>query len=374
VIFLLLPFSLLGCSSNDTEGAAPSPVPDFESTVNIGEIWSQFVGNGNGGEYLALEPAVTKRSIYAGALDGEVLKIDKEEGEIVWEQDTDFNITGGMAVGSGMIAFGTQDGELVVARTADGRVVWTASLGAEVLAVPAIVEDRVIVQTMDGHLYGYDRNTGDRKWSFDTPIPMLTLRGSSSPLVVGEFVIAGFANGKLVAVDHETGVLVWERLVAQPTGRSELERLVDVDGTIWSDGEVVYAASYQGKIVAIDITSGTMLWNHSLSSYSGVSGGGGKVFATDAEGNVLAFDSVNGEEIWRQTGLTGRKLTAPVISGRHLVVGDVEGYLYWIDVADGKFADSITGGSGFRGKPVVMGSVVYIQSNNGEISALSRAY
>ena len=153
VFSLLLPFLLSGCSSNDTEGAAPSPVPEFESTINVGEIWSQFVGNGNGGEYLELEPAVGKRSIYAGALDGELLKIDKEQGEIIWEQETDFNITGGMAVGFGVIAFGTQDGELVVARTADGRVMWTASLGAEVLAVPVITEDRVIVQTMDGHLF-----------------------------------------------------------------------------------------------------------------------------------------------------------------------------------------------------------------------------
>ena len=374
VFSLLLPFLLLGCSSNDTEGAAPSPVPEFESTINIGEIWSQFVGNGNGGEYLALEPGVTKRSIYAGSLDGELLKIDSEEGEIVWEQETDFNITGGMAVGFGVIAFGTQDGELVVARTADGHVVWTAQLGAEVLAVPAITEHKVIVQTMDGHLYGYDRNTGERKWTYDTPIPMLTLRGSSSPLIVGEFVIAGFANGKLVALDYETGLPIWERLVAQPTGRSELERLVDVDGTLWSDGKVVYAASYQGKIVAIDINSGTMLWSHSLSSYSGVAGAGDKVFATDAEGNVLAFDALSGEEVWRQTRLTGRKLTAPVASGKYLVVGDIEGYLYWLDVADGKFADSTTGGSGFRSKAVVMGSVVYIQSNDGEISALSRAY
>ena len=361
---------LVVASCSDDEVLPPSPLPDFDAEIQIEKLWSSDVDDGVEGYYLTLKPAITERWVFAVSYDGEVIKLDRETGDEEWEVDTEHTITGGVAAGYGVVAYGTSDGEAIALSEDDGSVLWTAPLGGQILAVPAISASRVVVQTMDGRLHGLKRESGDRVWVYDTTIPVLTLRGSSSPQLWNDMTLAGFANGKLVAVNTETGLVGWERAVSKPQGRSELERLVDLDGRFWMSGNTVYAATFQGKLAAIAMNSGRMLWQKDFSTFSGVSSLLDQLYIVDEESKISAVDVFSGAPVWSQDALRGRRVSALTPIDNYIVGGDFEGYLHWMSYKDGRFvARTRVDRSGLRAAPVVKDNIVYVQGNSGELAA-----
>ncbi|MDX1695605.1 MAG: PQQ-binding-like beta-propeller repeat protein, partial [Ketobacteraceae bacterium] len=235
---------------------------------------------------------------------------------------------------------------------------------------PSVGPSLVIFQTYDGRLHALDRESGTVEWVYDTFVPALSLRGESSPVQVGNVVLAGFANGKLVALDTKTGFVGWERTISEPKGRSELERLNDLDGRFWISRTVVYAVNYQGNLVAMDIRAGQPLWTRSMSSYAGVSEFLDQLYVVDEDSNIYGLDAVNGAEVWHQELLKGRRLTAPTAYDRYVVAGDFEGYLHWMNYRDGAFLARVkVDGDGIWAPPIVKDNVVYVQGNSGEIAA-----
>ncbi|CBL45764.1 Pyrrolo-quinoline quinone redox coenzyme [gamma proteobacterium HdN1] len=360
--------TLSACSDDDV--APPSPLPDFDSTLVLKKMWSASVGDGVGDYYISLSPSVTDTSVFAGSVDGTVARFERRKGAEMWEKETDYAITGGVAAGHGVVAFGTSSGDVVALREEDGSQLWKVNLGGQILSTPALAEDRVVVQTVDGRLHGLALADGSRQWLYDTSIPILTLRGESNPLLVGNVVLAGFANGKLVALQADNGFVGWERQVAEPDGRSELERLVDIDGRMDIEGANVYAATYQGRVAAVEVPSGRQVWSKPFSSHSGLSVVDGLVFISSDDGDVVALDSATGAEQWRQTGLKRRSVTAPVAYEDFVVVGDFEGYLFWLDRRTGEFLARVRVDSdGLRAPAVVVKNVVYVQANDGTLAA-----
>ncbi len=357
-----------GCSDDDV--LPPSPLPDFEPELLVEELWTEQVGDGLDDNFLTLIPAVTERFVYAVSHDGELIKLDRTNGDELWEVDLEEPITGGVGAGYGVVVIGSANGEAIALNEADGKEIWRVSVGAQILASPAVAANRVIVQAMDGRLLGLNRETGKVEWVHDSVVRVLTLRGSSHPVILGNITLAGFANGKLVALDTETGYVGWEKAVSQPSGRSELERLNDLDGRFWVTRDVVYAATYQGKIASIDIPSGQVLWTKPMSSYAGVAEFLGHTYVVDDQSNLIALDSVNGAQEWQQAALRGRRLSGPAAYDRFVVVGDFEGYLHWLSYKDGKFLARVkVDGDGVWAAPVVKGDVVYVQGNSGELAA-----
>lgn len=390
LLILLFPLVLAGCSNNDDSVVAPSPLPQFKSTAQVKKLWGVRVGKGVENAFLSLRPAVTERWVFAAAHNGWVMKIERDTGKRVWAVQTEKAITGGVGAGYGLVAVGTGNGEVLVFDEKEGALLWQKSLGGQIMSAPAIGADRVVVQTIDGRLHGLSRDTGAVAWIYDTSIPILTLRGESSPWVIGGATLAGFANGKLAALDTSTGYVAWERMIGEAKGRSELERLIDLDGRFWVSGKTVYAATYQGNVAAIDIPSGRLLWQRKLSSFAGVSEFLSQLYVVDEESVVHAMESLSGVDVWQQDGLRGRLLSAPTAYDRYVVVGDFDGYLHWLSYRDGSYVARVKVGlprrprpdaklgtvvrkssfdEGLRAEPVVYQDTVYMQANSGELAA-----
>lgn len=368
LLIILLSFIIVACSDDDV--IPPAELPDFEPQIQLEKLWDYEIDDGVEDHFLLLRPAVTENAVYTVSFDGEVAKLDRANGDELWEVDTEHEITGGVDAGYGVVLYGTAEGEAVALDEEDGSQLWVTKLSGQVLAVPAAGPALVMFQTYDGRLHALDRKNGELKWVYDTSVPALTLRGESSPVQVGSIVLAGFANGKLVALDSQAGFVGWERKISEPRGRSELERLNDLDGRFWLSGNVIYAVNYQGNLVALEARSGRPLWTKNMSSFAGVAEFIDQVYVVDDDSKLYALDAVNGADIWKQDLLRGRTLTAPTPYDRYVVVGDFEGYLHWISYRDGSFLARVkVDGDGIWAPPIVKDDVVYVQGNSGDIAA-----
>ena len=230
----------------------------------------------------------------------------------------------------------------------------------------------MVVHTIDGKLFGLDALTGTQKWIYDRSIPVLTLHGSSSPVIVGNSVIGGFASGKLVMLDLLSGELLWEITVSAPSGRSELERMVDIDGDPLVIGDVVYAVTYQGEMAAVSLQTGVVLWRRKLSSYAGMGADYAQIYVSDDADHVLSVDPGNGSALWKNKKLQYRKLTAPVVLGERILVGDFEGYLHFLSRVDGRLEGRLrVAKSAISTQPLVIDGIVYIYADGGEMAAIT---
>jgi outer membrane protein assembly factor BamB len=309
---------------------------DFKSSVAIEELWHERAGKGTDELYLKLVPATDGEHVYVAAHDGRVIAYSATSGDTLWSvRDGDRLISGGPGVGDGKVFVGSSDAEVVARDAASGRKLWVAKVSSEVLAPPRAADGFVVVRTGDGNIYALDSDTGIEKWVYDRSIPTLTLRGTAAPTIHEGVVFTGFDTGRLVALELATGNQVWETQLAQPSGRSDLERLVDIDGEPVVSDEVLFIGSFQGKVAALDAESGAIEWTRDMSTYDNVAVDDQRVYITDENGLVWALDRFDGSAVWRNKDLKYRRLTGPMHFGRHVVVGDLEGYLHWMDAETG---------------------------------------
>lgn len=362
---------LTGCSSFDSDDEQePAELTDFDAEVDLDSVWSQNIGDGQGGLYNRLTPAIGNGMIVAAAYNGDVEAFDLLEGDSLWDVDLDRNLIGGVGIGGGRVFVAASDGSVVALSAATGEELWSSPQSGEVLAPPQTDGERVYLQTFDGYVVALDAENGKKLWSFASSVPVLTLRGTSTPLLHQGQVIAGLANGKLVSLDAETGKLRWEQRVSSPQGSTEIERLVDIDGELLIHNDVLYAVSYQGRIAAIDPNTGRRLWSREASSYVGMSEGFSNVYVAGHSGNVIAF-AANGQGVrWEQTVLARRRLTAPITWQSYVAVGDFEGYLHLLSQVDGHLVGRTRVDSdGLRARPIVVGDLLYVYANNGDLVA-----
>jgi outer membrane protein assembly factor BamB len=365
---LLLLAVLAGCSSNPN-AIEPNPLPDFESSWKVKRLWSENTGAGVDESNLRLAPAVTERAIYTADYKGRVVATSIQ-GKRLWRVKTDDRISGGVYAGYGLVLYGTRDGQVVALSVDDGKEKWRQSVSSEVLASPVSDGTRVVIQTLDGHVEALDIDSGEQLWSFDVSVPVLTLRSTAEPLLADNRVFAAFASGRVVALEAASGVPVWERQVAEPSGRSELERLVDVDSNLILDGGGVFASTFQGKLAVLDVSSGRPFWDKKMSTYMPMQISGGVLFVANDVGHVFAIEQRAGSTLWRQEALYGRGLVGVAVQRGQVVTGDEEGYLHWMDTVDGHFlARKRHDRDGFAAAPVVKGDVLYALSRDGKLSA-----
>jgi len=377
LISLTMVLALAGCStisgwfeSDDDEATAPAELTDIAETVNIEELWSVGIGDGQGEGRYRLRPAISGSTIYIASADGEVAALDRNSGDVLWKVDVETALSGGVGVYEDALLLGSSDGFVLKLDAKSGALTWSVPVRGEILSPPQSNGNVVVVQTNDGKLQGLDFTTGKLLWSYDSNIPVLTVRGTSSPIVHNEVVYAGFANGRVVALNINTGAMVWEVRVAIPQGRSEIERLVDVDGTMELAGSELYAASYQGNLVAIDADTGTRMWQQKVSSYSGVSQGFGNIYVADEDGTVAAYLRSGEGARWTQEALAYRELSRPTPVGSYVAVADFEGYVHLLSQVEGEFAGRVrVDDDGARADMLSEGNVLYVYGNSGELVA-----
>lgn len=327
-----------GLLSDDDTGIPPTPLAEFTPTVTIGERWGRGVGKGTDELFVRLEPAIEQGVVYIAERGGRVSAIGLDDGRPLWRTDTDARLSGGPGLGEGLVLVGSSDGEVIALDADGGRERWRAEVSSEVLAAPRAERGIAVARTGDGKLFGLTADAGARLWVYDRTVPVLTLRGSSPPVLVDDLVLAGFDNGRLVALELLTGKLVWEAQVAVPRGRSDLERMVDLDAEPVVYGRSVYAATFQGRVAAISLLNGEIEWTRDISSAAGLGVDVSSVYVTDEDSVIWALDRRSGVSLWKQDGLKARLATAPAVTGEHIVLGDLDGYLHWLQRQDGAFA------------------------------------
>ncbi len=361
-----------GCSAFSDKDPALEPMAlfDIETSVKVKRVWSKKIGGEADFRRVALRPIGDGNRLYTASRDGDVTALDPETGKQIWRTKLDIGLSAGPGTGEGRVAVASEDGFLILLDAANGNEVWRVDVDGEALSTPLISGESVVVQTIDNNLKALSLFDGDLRWSLQQTTPVLTMRGSATPVIAGSTVIAGFDSGRLAAADLDTGTIVWEGLLSPPQGRSDLDRLADIDGSLALVGQDVYAAGYQGRIASMAVESGQVLWTREFSSAVGVSADWNNLYSTRADGAVVAFTRRNGTETWRYEFLLRRELTLPVPFGTTVVVGDLEGYLHFFSTIDGTPVARLRfGKKAITSAPLVIANRLYVQSDSGHIAA-----
>ncbi len=369
---------LLGaCSSvnnmfrNSAPEIPPTPLSKFKPTLELEQVWQRTVSAGSNNGRIRLHPAFAGTLVFAASPDGRISAYNAADGNQAWQVDSDLEISGGPGAGEGLVVVGTENGEVLALNTRDGSEVWRKQVSSEILSVPVADQNIVVVRTGDGKLYGLSVQDGSRLWVYDRAVPALSLRGNSTPVISGDWVIAGFDSGRLVSVELKDGQLVWESRIAIPSGRSELERLVDIDADPVVHNGMIYVVTYQGRIAAVDMHSGELVWRRDMSSHTGLGVTDSNVFVTDDDGRIWALDRDNSASVWRQDKLERRKATPPVNYIGYVVVGDFQGYVHFMGSDDGRFiARMQVDESGIEVAPVVHDGLLFVYAKGGSLTAI----
>jgi len=370
---MVVAFVLSSCGifqSDEERELKPTPLTDFVAKVNIKRLWSTKIGDGAEFLRVALRPAGDGDRIYAASRDGNVVAMHPDTGKVYWRTELDMELSAGPGVGEKLVVVGAADGFLIALDATSGVESWRVNVTGETLARPVIKDNVVVAITIDNRLRAVSAFDGSPRWIVEQSTPALTMRGSATPVVVGNSVIGGFDNGRLVAVNLASGDIEWEAMLSPPSGRSDLERLTDVDGVISVVGQDLYASGYQGSVAAIASESGQILWSREISSFEGVSADWTNLYTVNEEGVIIALTRRTGDESWRQTSMIRREPTLPIAFNTTVVVGDLDGYLHFFSNFNGEpVARLRVGNQALSTEPVVVANRLFVQSDGGTVSA-----
>lgn len=376
-------------ASTKSKANQPTELTKIASPIGVSKLWDVNLGDGEGKLWLRQRPTLDGNRIYATNDDGEVVALDAATGKQIWvanavnvaktgswikfwkRKAAEAGLTGSPGVGNGLVVVGGRNGEVVAFSADTGEKKWSVRVTSEVLSAPRVIDTRVIVRANDGRVFGLDPADGSRKWVYDRGLPALSVRGNSSPVGAGGLTFIGYDDGTVVALRDEDGLRVWEQAIAEPDGRTELERMADIDGEMIIDGEQIFVASFHDKLMSLAAATGQPLWTHEYGSYSGVAVAGDKLVFSDKNGDVWALDKSSGTSSWKQNLLEHRQLTTPVIQGEYAVVGDLEGYLHWIKLDTGDVVGRVRiERAAVRGTPQVSADgILYALTNEGKLAA-----
>ena len=390
LILLFCFFLITGCETlNNLMGEKaedfdpPAELTEFDESLDVTELWDRNTGKGRDEQYLLLQPMVSENKIFIADTNSKILAMNTENGRNIWSYTLELGggffskadkvfITGGPGYSGETVYLGTNNGDVIALDAETGDEIWTSKVSSEILSPPVKSGDIVIVRSLDSRIFGLSSTTGRRMWTYEKSTPNLTLRGTSNPAIDGNIIIIGFDNGILTALDITTGRVIWETGISAARGRSDLERMVDIDASPVVSGGIVYVVTFQGQLAALTLDTGRILWNRDTSSYSGFSVDDDYLYITDDNSVVWAFDRFNGGSIWKMDGLLNREVTAPSSVGNFLVIGDFEGYLHWLDKTTGAFvARQQISKERIIAPPVIAGNTVYAFSTDGELVALT---
>ncbi|WP_416398379.1 outer membrane protein assembly factor BamB [Allohahella sp. A8] len=371
LLALFTALSIAGCGDEDVR---PEPVElkPITPVVSLSRAWSVGIGDGYDDEAVSLAPLVLDEQLVAVSRDGELQAIERLSGKTLWERSIDEDISGGVGGDARRVFVTTADGNLIASSAEDGSELWTISTGSEVLSAPLVARGLVFVQTIDGLVSAYDVGSGQKRWDYREQEPALTVRGTS-PLNYderAELLLAAFANGSVVALDPRSGIPAWSQIVAEPRGKTELDRLIDIDGgTEVADGSV-FAVAYQGNIAELSAIRGRVDWLEKASSFARPSRGDRLLLLTAENGDVIAWDASTKTERWRSSEYAYRELSTPVIFRDHVFFGDLEGYVHVLELKEGKtVARFRPADEAIIAAPVAGADAIYFYGSDGELSA-----
>ena len=373
-ILLLVSFTLLfaiSCSKNKKEKKfEPIKLESISQQGQFKRLWTKKLDGGKKAFGYKLIPYIDNKFVFVASQSGQVLKLDAETGQESWSVALEIELSAGPGVGVDVLVVGTPEGQVIALDKTNGSQLWTKKLSSEIISPPVVDNNKVIVRAQDGRVYSLNANDGSRNWLFDTNIPNLTLRGNSKPIVKAGRVYIGFDNGKVAAIKQESGDVIWLQNVVDSKGKTELARIVDIDGDMALIATDLYLSSAVGKTIAVATESGRVMWTHDKGSALGVTASRSNLYILDNESNVHALRRADGTEVWSTTAFKYRLLTRPVFYLGDLIVGDLDGYLHVVDGATGEIvARTRMGKDAFYSEPVVLGSLLVAYNKDGSLTA-----
>jgi len=361
---------LLVACSKDKNVDRPKELVAFTPGVKVERVWSASVGGADTHLRLGLALAVQGNRVYAAGHGGEVAAFDLNSGRRLWSKRTKVSLGGGPAASDDLVVVGSTDGDVIALAAADGTIRWHVNINGEIIEPAAVDARAVLVRAVDGKLHDLSPADGHELWQSQQPVPRLSLRGTSRPVIVGDLAICGFDNGKVVAATLTDGSNAWETELDPPHGRTEIQRLNDVDATPRIGGNDVYVAGFQGRVAMLALDSGQIWWAHDMSSYRGLAIDAETIYISTSDGDVIALRRQSGTELWHTSALGHRGLSAPVVTNDAIVVADYQGYVHWLDKASGAIiAREHAGHARFTNAPVVTGDRVLVINDHGGITA-----
>lgn len=378
-LYALIMLNLSGCTQVDDymlgkdNTPKPKALKPISSKQSFKQEWTTTVGKKQElSAYLKLKPSVQGNIIYIAEPNGTVEALDKNNGKIVWSRKLQDKIVSGPTLGRDYIALGTKNSKIIVLHQKNGTEAWQASITSAALSKPIIVNDKLIAKTIDGNLYAFKLASGEKLWMQEHGAPGLVLQASSSPVVMNDkFLLVGYSDGKLDAVDLQTGQLLWQRSVVYANGISEVEKLVDIDTDPIVQGNTVLLGSYQGYLGAFSLETGQFIWRKPASIYKNMAVRGDTLYLTDSHDVVWAIAKQTGLVKWKQEGLKARGLTEPVLIGNKLLVGDKTGMLHLLALKNGEFITHTSVQSPVTIAPKVVGNKAYVLTANGNLTSYS---
>ena len=373
---LMLPLSLAalllaaGCKDKNVE--QPAMLVKFPETLPVKKLWGDGVGGGKKQIKLrlGLGPAIDNGLVFAANHKGEVLAVSLETGRDVWVKKLKVPISAGPAAALGIVVAGTSKGAVIALDGATGRQLWRAQINSELLSSPAISEKAVVLRSVDGRLNGLDTTTGKVLWSVEQQVPRLSLRGTATPIIAKQAAISGFDNGKVMAVSLTSGDTLWDTALASPHGRTELDRLVDIDSAVRVVGDNVFATGFQGRTAMLALDSGQLWWSHDMSSYRGLAVDADNLYVTQSDGTVVAMRQRDGAELWRNEKLKRRGLSTPIVTGTAVAIADFQGYIHWLDKNTGELVARVRiAKQRVSNPPAGVGDTIVVLTDGGTLAA-----
>jgi len=385
---LLLSSTLFACSSTDEEddnSSLPAELTEIKQQFLPNVLWEKSVGDGSESYFSRLKPLVAYNKVYSVSRAGDVIAFEEKTGKRLWKTDlSDVEgersfwdsrlsalLAGGPTAGFNKIFIGSENGKIYALDAQTGELVWQASIKGEIINAPAVDSGVVVVNSASGIMKAFNAENGVELWKVEQDVPSLTLRGISPPIIVSGGVLVGTGKGGVNVYLLEKGQQGWSTEIGEPTGSTELERVIDVDSAPVVFGDKIYAISSRGNLAAIELKSGRILWKRQYSSYRQIAIYRNTIFLTNLRGHVYAIDRVNGIERWSNLTLENRNVTGPAVIDDYVVVGDFEGYLHWLNQDTGEIvARHHVDGSGIHSTPTVADNVLYSQSRDGDLQAI----
>jgi len=350
-------------------GPKPAELPVLTNPQAVRVLWSVPVGSS---EKFVLTPVQFGERVFAAARDGSVTSVAVASGKQQWRVSVGTKLSGGVGTDGQLVVVASDEGDVFALNAETGKTLWRARVSSEVLAAPKIGEGLVLVRSADSRIFAFGADDGKRRWFYQRAAATLIVRSPVGITLGPGVAYAGFSGGKLVAINLASGSLRWEATVALPKGTTELERVTDLVGEPALLGREVCAAAFQGRVACYDGQNGNQIWAREMSTLTGVAFDERYAFVSDDKGAVHALDRSSGRSIWKQDRLANRQLTLPLPLGTEVAVGDLQGYVHFLARESGAFvARAATDGSAIRAAPIRLPDGFLVQTQNGGLYALN---
>lgn len=360
---------LAGCAS-DGEVLKPRDLNEFKPVVKVQPVWKSTVESTSLAA-ISLSPYIDDDSVFFAGSGGTLKKVDRTSGAVVWRVEFDEQLLAGVSGNDQNVYLTSFEGHLYSVSKIDGAVHWKKKFSSEMLRPPAVTADVLVARTLDGNIYALNASDGTELWRFEVPVPILTIHGYGRPLIVPGGVLLGLDNGYLLALSLEDGKTIWQTQISRSEGRSEIDRLVDVDGDVVIDHQYIYATSYNGKLAQIEPSKGSIIWSRPMTSTEKVAVDEDYVYVTEPDGYIWALNKDTGSSMWKSEKLEGRRLTGPLAFDGYVLVGDLKGYLHVLSKADGQTLGRFRiDNEPIISAPVLRDKTIYVLSRGGVLRAI----